>query len=124
MFTIAGGIILAVIILAHADAIAALVGAAILIVVGALLLLAAGPFFWFRAGPVLVFGAVGLDLGYWFVRGVRRLRRDARPRYPGDATLNAAQLCFGMLIAIVCLGAPAAALATTTYMAYLICLGV
>jgi hypothetical protein len=96
MLEIAGGIILAAIILANADTIVTLIGAALLITLSALLV--SGMLAW--GGPVLIFGGAGLALGYLFCRGLRQLGR--------DRILNRAQRIFGTIVCTLLLGVPAA----------------
>jgi len=98
MFTIAVGIILAILILTNADTIVLVIGVALLL---AIVLLAAGNGAVLWGGPARVCGIIGIVLGFCYGRRIRMLHQ--------DASLNAVQHLRGLLVATLILGIPGVA---------------
>jgi hypothetical protein len=98
MFTIAAGVILAILILTDADTIVLVIGVVLL---SAIILLAAdgGAVLW--GGPARVSGMIGVGLGFCYGRRIRKLHQ--------NASLTAGQHFLGLLVATLILGIPAVA---------------
>jgi len=98
MFTIAAGIILAILILSNADTIVVVIGVGVLL---AIVLLAAGSGAVLWGGPARMCGIIGIALGFCYGRRIRKLHQ--------NTSLNAAQHFRGLLVATLILGIPAVA---------------